>query len=246
MVKFECPECGAVFWSGAAESSRAEAKSSWSPATVGTFEAAIGAGMEAKDVEFFERRRPAQSPDMHGHFVTPFLQAIATGLAVFVIAAVISIVWSLSFWLPFVAGPIVFAGAWFALLGFYNRLLIDHEILRPRVPAPAAGPIPQLQVDIRDREDGHDHIQIAELPVDVDRFGTLARAVAGGQELTFARWTGRGKLLTRGELSSLHDWLVRTGLAYWRNADRHQDGLEFSAGGRRFWARLAAGEFDVQ
>lgn len=243
MHKFTCPECGAWFYASAG-ASVASLKGGWSSAGIRVAEAA-GAGMVPADIEAYESVRPAAAPDPHTHFVTPFLQAIATGLAFFVIAGVVSIVWRLSFWLPFLVGATAFALAWLLLLGRFNGLLVAREFIQSRAPDPLPDdrPVPRVVVEVHDRGSAGSQVQIAELPVDVDRLGTLARAVASGQELSYGRWTGRGKLLSRGELGAVYDWLVRCGLAYWKNPDRHQEGLEFTAGGRRLWARLAAGEY---
>lgn len=242
LQKFMCPECGAWFYS-----SGGEPAPTWRPVGVRVAEAAAGAGSIPADIESYESIRPVQAPDVHGHFVTPFLQAMASGLAFFILAAVVVIVWRLSFWLPFLVGAVTFAGAWLLLLGRFNALLVAREFVRPRMPEPARDdrPVPRVVVEVHDRDGGGSRVQIVELPIDLDRLGVLARAVAGGQELTYRRWTGRGKLLTRGELGEIHDWLVRCGLAYWVNEDRHQEGLEFTAGGRRAWERLAAGDFVV-
>lgn len=240
MARFQCPNCGEIFFSGGRE---------WERSRVGRFEStAPGAVFSMGDVEEYSSSRPVGAPDVHGHFVTPFFQAMATGLAFFVLAGVVSIVWSLSFWLPFLVGPGAFALSWLWLLGRFNALLVAREFVRPRVERPdvEAKPAPRLVIDVSERSAEHSHTQIAELPLDVERLGVLARAVAGGQELTYSRWTGRGKLLSRGELGELQLWLVRCGLAAWVDPDRHSAGLEFSAGGRRFWSRVAAGEYELR
>lgn len=244
--RYTCPECGADFW--VAGSGRA---ASWRPVASRFAESVGPGGLAAGDIDSYESVQPAAAPEVAGHFLTPFLQAMATGLSFFVLAAVAAIVWLLPIWLPFVVGALAFALAWLVLLGRFNALLVAREFVKAR---PSQGmvaslkderPAPRLVVEVSDHQAGQSVTQIAELPVDIDRLGTLARAVAGGQELTYSRWAGRGKLLTRGELGELQEWMVRCGLAAWKNPGRHQEGLEFSAGGRRFWSRLAAGEYDV-
>lgn len=78
------------------------------------------------------------------------------------------------------------------------------------------------------------------LPISHAKAKTFAAGVLATGNVTVARWTGRGGLLTRSEFEATRDELLRGGLLRWVGGpERRQLGVELTAPGRVVLQRLA-------
>lgn len=195
----------------------------------------------------FHRETPARPPAVGGDVAVPALQAIISGVAIFLVG--LAILWP-DWQIAAAGGGIVGALAWFLLLSDSRRLLRvvedvtgvdldqDGHIGEPEPPA--------LGVKLRiDEEEGR-VTKYAHLPIDAQRLGQLARGLLGSESFAVASWTGRGKPFSRAEFETLRDWLFRNGYAGWEDPNNRQLGVKFTAKGDALLRALADVRTGVQ
>lgn len=185
---------------------------------------------------------PATNETVRAGWWIPLLQALTGGVLIAVPAGILMhLAWpTLSPWLTAVLVGFVFAFyAWMAYRGRWawrlERLLNvdltgDGVIGRP-------DPAPPLRIELV-QEEGK-HISFIDLP-HADKIPALADGLVNGQR-TFAMttWVGAGNLLSRKEWEDIREALLARGLAVWKNAEAHEQGVELTAAGRVIFRQLA-------
>lgn len=171
----------------------------------------------------------------------PLAQAAITGILAG--AGAVS-VWALSrsvnAWTVFIS--VVSAAAfiaWIAALRRWRELLEhDHGLTAPQAESESViYPVETVRVEVS--QNGGSWVDWLELPIDRERLGKLAQALASGQALSLASFGGSGKLLSRSEFERLRSELICRGLARWVSDHGHTAGAELTPAGRAVMRRLA-------
>lgn len=85
--------------------------------------------------------------------------------------------------------------------------------------------------------DGGKHVELIDLPCDLDRLREFAGGALDGR-LSESSWIGRDGIFTRAEFVRLRDEMVKRGLLMWSSRE-HSRGLAISRAGRAAFTYLA-------
>jgi len=184
-------------------------------------------------------RKPARPASVASDVLAPLLQALVTALIVagLVLWLVVRAAWPVE--LAGVAFMVTLALVWFFLLVSHRHLLWDETVTPLETPAMPLPPVETAQVRLEVVDEAAGRVAYAHLPLPLATLRTLARAIATGQPFTVARWTGRGKPLSRGQFETVRTWLLNDGYARWVDGGNRQLGVEMTAKGQALWRELA-------
>jgi hypothetical protein len=192
------------------------------------------------------QQQPAEDTRRHlfttaAGVILPLLQALATGLIVFVLAGFYA--WLLRSpvwwkWGAVIAGAVVLV-TWLVMLWRWLSLtrpleqITGIDLNRDGHIGPP--PVVKVQLTSEDKR----YTQIVEIPYP-DRLPILARGLLGGRPVSEREWSGHRKLYSQHEWLAVRSVLESRGLIRLKNRWEPRRGFELSPSGRAMMAKFAS------
>jgi len=234
MTRILCPKCGTV-----ATTTDMLPDVGWQPVTRRKLYTGTGA-LPVEDVQMYERVRPARKPSVSGHFSTPALQSLISGLAATMIFIPIAFMLGWRWWWPVLAGGCAFSLCWLFLLRYFNSLLREVELVQTAPERTRQKLTPEVTRLSVSTNEGHQEVQLNLSP---EKILAIARGVVNaGRPFSEREWCGRGRLLaSRAEYEHLRDRFIALGWLRWKDERNRQQGLEWTPAGTAGMKALASG-----
>ncbi len=195
---------------------------------------------------FRDRRQPdylapARPATVDSDVFVPLLQAIVTAIAAAIVAGIVVLMAGWSWWLPVVAGLVVFVWTWVRLMSEHNEHMWTKQWHERPEEAPASNiqHVTRLTVQV-----AGGRLVEAEFPIPHDVLVKIARGVVNAKRPFSEReWSGQGRLLSSpAEFREIRDTLISMELLAWKDEERRNLGVDWTPEGWATLQRLAAGE----